>query len=381
MIGQRLKHYTIDKKIDEGSFGTVYAATNQLINRKVAIKILHPHLGADEKTIARFRQEARSAASLKHPGIVEVIDFVEDSGTFGIVMEFVNGVPLNEFFSGQAQLSLEEKIEIVAKVADALQVAHEAGTIHRDVKPGNILVDESGFPHLTDFGLAKLQDAQKANALTETGNVLGTPAYMSPEQCAGKRCDSTADIYSLGVVLYELTTGRLPFDSDSALGLLQEHIHSVPQSAGLLNPSMPRSLETLVMQCLEKNGDKRPPSAGALASELRNITFEDETSGPKTKVMHSKGEPASRRAVTGAITLFAIICVLASILWYTITTTIPKIPPRPVRYVEVEVEGQPQRARFHNLTDDGQSGMVSFEDGRMLLVPIEGITFLGEESE
>jgi serine/threonine protein kinase len=393
VIGSDFGHYRIDRKLDEGGFGTVYAATNTLIQREVAIKVLHDHLHSEHSTILRFRREAQSAAALRHKGIVEVLDFVESSGHFGIVMELVNGVSLDEYISAHRSLGLAEKIKIVADMAEALQAAHDAGIIHRDIKPGNILIDDEGMPRLTDFGLAKLQDDGMGSAITASGSILGTPAYMSPEHSAGKPGGTSSDVYSLGIVLYELIAGKLPFHSETPQGYLQEHIHAEAQPVRLLNPQTPKNLDNLVAKCLAKDPERRPASMGELASALREIDLPAQDNGIHKAVtlvekpgaiLKAKNSLASGHRRNGRVVrTVAIVCVIAALIVAFVWIDRPEGPANtPVEElvrVIVEVEGVKQSGLFHYLAPDGVSALISFENGNTSFVPIENVTFDAED--
>ncbi len=273
MERQLIGHYEVLDKIAEGGFGVVYNAHDTRLKRDVAIKVLHTYHASDPARVARFLREARSAAKLQHPGIVQVHDVVEMDGQMALVMEFIRGVNLDVYLQEHLGLTLADKLEIGAQVAETLSVAHEAGIIHRDVKPANVMIDVAGRVKLTDFSLARLLDSSLTQ-LTGDNNVLGTPAYMSPEQCQGENAVPQSDLYSLGVMIYEMAAGALPFEAENYLALLRHHTDTPPTPIRLIRPTLPVELEKLIIQCLEKDPELRPASGTALAERLREIAHE-----------------------------------------------------------------------------------------------------------
>lgn len=266
----QLGHYEIREKIAEGGFGIVYLAYDTRLHREVALKVLHPYHASEPARVARFVREAQSAAKLNHPGIVQIYDVIEVEGHMALVIEFVRGSSLDHYLKEHPGLSLEERIEIAAQVADTLDAAHKNGIIHRDVKPANVMIDLSGRVKLTDFSLARLVD-YSLTPLTGENNVLGTPAYMSPEQCQGYEAGPQSDLYSLGVMLYEMVTGHLPFEAENYLALLRHHTDTPPTPVRLIKPNLPVALEQVIMRCLSKTIAKRPASGEELAQILRDL--------------------------------------------------------------------------------------------------------------
>ena len=264
----KMGRFELIERLGVGGFGSVWKARDKELDRTVAIKI--PRAGgmtAEEQE--KFFREARAAAQLRHPNIVSVHEVGRDGDSVYIVSDFVRGVTLGDWLTGQ-QLTSREAAELCAKIADALHHAHEQGVVHRDLKPANIMIDGDGQPHLMDFGLARREVGEVT--VTMDGQVLGTPAYMSPEQAQGEAhtADRRSDVYSLGVILFQLLTGELPFRGNARM-LMHQVIHDEPRNPRSLNDRVPRDLDTICMKCLQKELTKRYPTAEEVASELRRF--------------------------------------------------------------------------------------------------------------
>ena len=266
--------YHIDSKLGEGGMGAVYRATRLMIGDAVAIKVLHSEQMSDPQVIERFRREAQAAARLKHPNVVTIHDFgVSSKNLVYLVMELIEGDSLRALIKEQRPLPFSTTGEIIFQVCAALEEAHRRNIVHRDLKPDNIIVTTSSAGlrvKVLDFGIAKLRDlAVTADNLTQTGMVLGTPRYMSPEQCMGEELDGRSDIYSLGIVLYEMLSGTVPFNSPSMSALIVQQVTQTPPPLRALNVRISPAIERTVMRALEKQREARPPTADALARELR----------------------------------------------------------------------------------------------------------------
>ena len=269
LTGQTLSHYRIEKKIGEGGMGVVYKARDTHLDRFVAIKVLPPERVADTERKRRFVQEAKAASALNHANIVHVYDIDQADGTDFIAMEYVAGKTLDQRI-GHRGLRLNDALKYAVQIADALAKAHSAGIVHRDLKPTNIMVNEDGVVKVLDFGLAKLTEQVQADEsastltvdaegrpITEEGVIVGTVAYMSPEQAEGKKIDARSDIFSLGSVLYEMVTGQKAFQGTSKMSTLSAILHQEPKPVSGITPTIPADLEKLINRCLRKDPAKR----------------------------------------------------------------------------------------------------------------------------
>jgi len=323
MVGTELLHYKILRKLGQGGMGEVWLAEDGKLGRKVALKVLPADVADDPARRARFEREARAIAALNHPNIVTVHSVEEAGGTFFITMELVEGKPLSELIP-RGGLPLGRFLEYAVPIADALAAAHKQGVTHRDLKPDNVMVGDDGRVKVLDFGLAKLRDeggegkaagaaTQAATmSVTQEGRVLGTVAYMSPEQAEGKTVDPRSDVFSFGVLLYEMATGRRPFQGETSISTITAILRDTPQSVTDLNTALPRHLSRIVRRCLAKDPERRYQSTADLRNELLEIKEEVET---------GEWEPPRAGVATGGgrrfnwwlvlVPLFATVLVVA----------------------------------------------------------------------
>ncbi len=263
--------YELHRRLGRGGMAEVYLSRDRLLDRPVAVKVLFPEFATDPSFVERFRREATAAANLNHPNIVGVYDWGETEGTYFIVMEYVDGRTLAEILRTEGPLHPDRVADVGADVAAALGFAHRNGVVHRDVKPGNVIVTSAGLVKVADFGIARAITASPDEDLTQVGQVMGTAAYFSPEQARGENVDPRSDTYSLGVVLYELATGQPPFAGDSPVSIAYKHVHETPVPPRHRNVDIPPALEAIILKCLAKNPANRYPTAEDLRADLRRF--------------------------------------------------------------------------------------------------------------
>ncbi|MHB1536285.1 MAG: protein kinase domain-containing protein, partial [Acidimicrobiales bacterium] len=273
--------YRLVDKIARGGMAEVWEGHDEVLARPVAVKVLQPHLAEDGVFLERFRREAITAARLAHPGVVSTYDAGSDAGTAYIVMELVRGRTLRQLLAERGPMDPELAVRVAAQIADALAHAHRSGLVHRDIKPANVLLTDEEWGHLraqvTDFGIAKASAGLEQD-LTRTGVVLGTPKYLSPEQIQGREPDARADLYALGVVLYEMVVGKPPFVESTDMATALAHVHDEPVPMSRRRPGIPPALDRLSLALLAKDPADRVPSAVAVGRALAAISS-DHSSG------------------------------------------------------------------------------------------------------
>jgi serine/threonine protein kinase len=294
-IGQSLSdRYQIESLLGQGGMSAVYKGTDPNLRRTVAIKLIHSHLSEDPQFVSRFEEEAAAVAQLKHPNIIQVYDFANDEDTYYMVLEFVPGetlqARLRKLNQAEQHMPPEDVRNLVAGICDALDYAHRRGMIHRDVKPANVMITPEGQPILMDFGIAKIVGGKQHTA---TGNVVGTASYISPEQVRGEALDSRVDIYALGVTLFEMLSGRPPFEGDSAMTVMLKHVNEPVPDLTRLNPDVPPELASVTMRALEKDRSRRYGSAGEMAAALRSADLTADSTGLGTATPRGAGVGAA----------------------------------------------------------------------------------------
>ena len=264
--------YEIIKLIGEGGMANVYLAYDTILERNVAVKVLRGDLADDEKFVRRFQREALSASSLSHPNIVEMYDVGEDNGNFYIVMEYIDGQTLKQLIKKRGHLTVPEAIDIMLQLTDGLAHAHDSYIIHRDIKPQNIMILEDGMVKITDFGIAM---AINASDLTQTNSVMGSVHYLPPEQAAGKGSTIKSDIYSLGILFYEMLAGTMPFRGETAVEIALKHIKDPMPSIRKINPKVPQSVENIIFKSTAKNPKNRYNNVRELHDDLKTALDKD----------------------------------------------------------------------------------------------------------
>ncbi len=262
IIGER---YEIISRVGSGGMADVYKAKDHKLDRLVAVKVLKAEFREDTTFVAKFRKEAQAAAGLAHPNVVNVFDVGEDRGLYYIVMELIEGITLKDYITKKGKLSVKEATSIAIQVSLGLEAAHNRGIIHRDVKPQNIIISTDGKVKLSDFGIAKA-----TNSNTITANVMGSVHYSSPEQVRGGFSDAKSDIYSLGITMYEMVTGRVPFDGDTTVSIAIKHLQEEMVPPSRYTPDLPYSLEQIILKCTQKNPERRYENMGQLIEDLKH---------------------------------------------------------------------------------------------------------------
>src|SRR5213596_399182 len=281
VLGER---YKLQDPIGRGGMATIYRGQDLRMDRVVAIKVLREVYSTDPKFVTRFQREAKAASSLQHPNIVQVYDYGQTDGNYFIVMELVEGTDLRRYLRNRSVLDMDRAVIIAHDVALGLGAAHRRGIVHRDVKPQNVLVGRGGSIKLTDFGIASVYKDINAERLTTTGMTLGTVQYYAPEQAQGEIVSPAADVYALGIVMYEMLTGHPPFDGNSPVLVAMKHIQDQPDPPGQFNPSIPAALEDIILRCLEKVPGASFPYGSQLARAF--LKLGDAKMGETASMVH-----------------------------------------------------------------------------------------------
>ncbi len=361
MLGRTIAHYEILEKVGEGGMGVVYKARDMHLERLVAIKVLPPERVTDPERKRRFIQEARAASALNHPNIITVHDIASDAGLDFMVMEFVAGRTLDQLM-GRKGLKLNDTLRYGAQIAAALATAHAAGIIHRDLKPGNVMVTESGLVKVLDFGLAKLAEPEPTDAAatqtmdprTEEGVVVGTAAYMSPEQAQGKKVDARSDIFAFGSVLYEMVTGKRPFQGETKLSTLSAIVDKEPLPISSIAEQTPPELERLVTRCLRKDPERRAQTMADVKLVLEELKEESESGKLLAAAPTAARQRVSVPLMVGLVAAGLAIVVAAVVLL--------RGPTKPVdRSTWVQVTNLPDSVSQPALSSDGR--MLTFIRG------------------
>jgi predicted Ser/Thr protein kinase len=352
MVGRKLGHYKVEAVLAKGGMGVVYRAHDVSLDRKVVLKVLLPGLSHDPDFEKRLIREARAAAKVSHPNIVQVYFAGRTQGVTFVVMEYIDGPTLAEKIKQDGRLSVEEALRLTLQVSRALEAAHAKGVIHRDIKPGNIMLDAEGNAKVMDFGIARLVEG----GVTQIGVFLGTPEYSSPEQCGGLRVDERSDLYSLGVLLYEMLTGRVPHVAETPSDLFKKIAEEDPIPIRDLNEQVPVSVVDVMEGMLEKSPDRRPPSAAQLSTTvfnlLRKIAGPDYASGAVLSVPEKV-----RSAFPWIGVAAAVLAVVVAGAWWMGGDVAPEPTPQP-EVVEQPVDEAPVPQRtmrvaffdFRNMT-------------------------------
>jgi len=324
------ERYQIIEELGKGGMGKVYRVLDKKLKEEIALKLIKPGIASDKKTVERFSNELKIARKIGHKNVARMFDLNEEQGTHYITMEYVRGEDLKKLIRKIGQLSAGQAIPIAIQVCDGLSEAHRLGVVHRDLKPQNVMVDEGGNARIMDFGIAR---SLETKGITGAGVMVGTPEYMSPEQVEGKEAGQSSDIYSLGVILYEMVTGRVPFEGDTPFTIGVKHKSEMPKDPKDVNEQIPKDLSSVIMRCLEKEKEKRYQSAGEVRSELENI----QKGIPTTERVVPERKPFTSREITVQFSmkklfipaLAVIALVIAGIIIWQVLPKKETIPVAP----------------------------------------------------
>ena len=365
--------YQIIEVLGKGGMGKVYRALDKKLNEEVALKLVKPEIASDKKTLERFSNELKIARKIAHKNVGRMYELMEEKGTHFITMEYVPGEDLKSFIKRAGPLSAGKTTFIAKQVCEGLAEAHELGVVHRDLKPQNIMIDKDGNSRIMDFGIAR---SLKAKGITDAGVMIGTPEYMSPEQVDAKETDQRSDIYSLGVILYEMVTGRVPFEGDTPLSVAVKQKTETPEDPRKLNSQIPEDLSRVILRCLEKDKGKRYQNAGELHSELINI----EKGIPTTVRLVPERKPTTAREITVTIglkrllvpTLVVVAVIIAAVvIWQFLpqkeATPVPSVKPSIAVLPFVDLSPQKDQEYFcDGMTDEIIAKLSRFEGWKVV---------------
>ena len=395
--------YAVIERVGVGGMAEVYRARDELLGRDVAVKVLSERLSTDRSFVERFRREAQAAANLSHPNIVSLYDYGSDGSEYYIVMEFIDGRGLDEIIRDEGPLMPERAGEIAADVARALERAHTQGLVHRDIKPNNIMITSYGQTKVTDFGIVRALGGDSEATMTQTGMVIGTAAYLSPEQAQGAPVDARSDVYSLGCVLYESLTGKPPFTGDSPLSIAYKHVREHAEPPSSLNGDVPEALDAITMKALAKNPANRYSSAKEMREDLERYATGQRVSATPllagttavapaaggTQVMtreemaYDDEEPERRRAAAYVIAALVILGLFALLAWFVANNlfgeqvVVPKVTGLEEdaaverledRGFEVEVEERPSRRDEGIVVDQDPAAREEADEGSTVTI-------------
>jgi len=380
--------YKIVEELGEGGMGKVYKVIDKQLNEEVALKLIRPEIASDNKTVKRFRNELKLSRKITHRNVGRMYELMEDEGSLFITMEYVPGQDLRGLIRQSGRLAVGTTISIAKQVCEGLAEAHRLGVIHRDLKSPNILIDKRGEARIVDFGIAR---SLTGKSITRVGAMIGTPEYMSPEQTEAKELDHRSDIYSLGIILYEMVTGQLPFEGDTPLSVAMKHKGAIPTDPKELNPQIPGDLSRLILKCLEKDKENRYQDAEALRLELANI----EMSIPTTERVAPRKETLTSKAITVTFDLrrfcilalaAAVLVIAAAVIWQFLpkkgTISSPSSPPDAPSIAVLPFEDfSPAKDQEYFCEGLRESIIHALKQARNLRVPATTSMFRGKDRD